>query len=62
MNKIQELRKAKGISQDRLSKELDVSIRAVQSWEQTQSTKKMQLQMAIRLADYFECDVRDLCF
>lgn len=51
-DRIRELRKAKGISQEELARQLDVSRQAVSKWESAQSTP--DLDKIILLSDYFE--------
>ena len=51
MNRLKELRKEKKLSQDKLSKELDINLRTIQRWENGESQIKPD--KAQQLADIF---------
>lgn len=51
MNKLKELRKEKGLTQKKLSKEIGIPLRTIQNWENGESNIKPE--KAEELADYF---------
>ena len=51
MNRIKELREAKGLSQDKLSQELNINLRTIQRWENGETA--IRRNNAEKIADYF---------
>lgn len=51
MNRIKELREAKGISQDKLSQELNINLRTIQRWENGETA--IRRNNAEKIADFF---------
>lgn len=51
MNRIKELREAKGLSQDKLSQELNINLRTIQRWENGETA--IRRNNAKKIADYF---------
>ena len=61
MNRIQELRIARGLSQSQLAKSTGISVRTLQSYEQGQrDIYKMQLQTASRIAQALGVEIEKL--
>ena len=52
MNRIKELREKKGLSQDKLAKQLAVNLRTLQRWENDETA--IRKKNAKKLADYFD--------
>lgn len=53
-----QLRKAKGLTQPELAKELEVSVRAYQYYERGE--REPQLSVLVRMADYFDLSLDEL--
>ena len=51
MNRIKELREAKGLSQDKLSQELNINLRTIQRWENGETA--IRRNNAEKIADFF---------
>ena len=51
MNRIKELREAKGLSQNKLSQELNINLRTIQRWENGETA--IRRNNAKKIADYF---------
>lgn len=61
MNKLKQMREAKGLSQSQLAKKSGVNIRLIQYYEQSyRDINKGQVATILKLADALECDVRDI--
>lgn len=52
---IKNARKSKGLTQEELSDQLNVSLKTIQNWEQ--SIAVPEFQTILRLCDFFECDM-----
>ena len=61
MNRLKQMREAKGLSQSQLAKKSGVNIRLIQYYEQNyRDINKGQVAIVLKLADALECDVRDI--
>lgn len=61
MNKLKQMREARGLSQSQLAKKSGVNIRLIQYYEQNyRDINKGQAATVLKLADALECDVRDI--
>jgi predicted transcriptional regulator len=58
MNKIKDLREAKGLSQDKLSQELGINLRTLQRWENGETA--IRSKNINRIADYFNVTVPEV--
>jgi len=57
-DKLQKMRQERGMSQDLLSLELNVSKTALRKWEQNEA--KPSIENLLRICDYFETDIYSL--
>lgn len=61
MTKLQEARKAKGISQSELARRAEMSLRTLQSLESgARSINKASVESVLRLAKVLECGIEDI--
>lgn len=58
MNRIKELREAKGLSQDKLSQELNINLRTIQRWENGETA--IRRNNAEKIAKFFNISVPEL--
>ena len=61
MNKLKEIRTQQGLSQSLLSKKANVSLRALQAYEQgDRDIKKAQAETVYKLAQALDCTIEEL--